>query len=309
MTHHKVHGSHHKHITHNNTQNNNITAPPVTNNNYYFDFYPYNSPYQINKNTTPENNSSESLKNQPQKESTQLHFPSIYHPLEWVSHDTQKELKEWISLKTNIETIYYISSSLLLIVAIFALYVTRRQVLHARDERLVTTYIEITKGWDALDWHKQNINMFLGNNGVLESKEIRDIQVRESAEIILSFLEDVGHQCRKKYLSINDVADMIGDGMAGFTTTLLPYIEFKRRQVIKVPNFTSTSFYSNTLWLHERIGKTRRFSINGYGGGKKLNKLLKIKKQALISKTRALWAWPRVSVSWFLELLRRARHR
>jgi hypothetical protein len=186
---------------------------------------------------------------------------------------------EWISYKKNLETLYFCANIGLFVMAPLAFAAAIWQVFHARKARLASTYQVISKDWDRLETHKANIKRLLvgddhercgasvlavieGNlSPILPVTEADTPSISDSADTLLSYLEEVGHLCRNKYLRARDVSDMIGDGLATFLKILMPYIRYTREGGDGV---TSQTYYANCLWLHKKLTKLRprRFSLS-----------------------------------------------
>jgi hypothetical protein len=162
------------------------------------------------------------------------------------------------------------------------------QLRQARQSRLAATYLAISKEWDALVAARTLITIspfetrdcadhaqrgallleildrrvpFMPDHDIagIENEILRQ-DLDRSLDQILSYLEDLGLLCRKGYVSLADVADIIAPSIAEIVGIMRPYIERERSSYD--PGLT---IYANTLWLYERVVCSAQFGIPGYG--------------------------------------------
>jgi hypothetical protein len=162
------------------------------------------------------------------------------------------------------------------------------QLRQSQKSRLASTYLAISKEWDALTSISRLITTsafetrdcedhahrgallldildrrapFLPEHDIfsIENEILRD-DLDRGLDTILSYLEDLGLLCRKGYVSEGDVADIIGPSIVEVVCIMLPYIERERSSYEAGP-----TIYANTLWLYERINCSTQFGISGYG--------------------------------------------
>jgi hypothetical protein len=102
-------------------------------------------------------------------------------------------------------------------------------------------------------------------------------EVIEAITIILSYIEDVGLLCRKRYVRIEDVNDIIGPSIVLQVSLSTIYIsEFRRKN-------KSSAKYANAIWLYKRLRKKRPFQVHGFGQDR-----LAIRS---LHKARSGWRW------------------
>ncbi len=172
----------------------------------------------------------------------------------------------------SLEGAYFVANILLVVVAAVALFVTRRQSIHAQKARVISVYMDIFRKWDApeLVASRDKLRSLLGgfdpsnaaNQLDLLLRQLRNKNLPEYSEFLelLGFIEETGYLCRAEYLDIKDVANNIGSSLTYCITSLLPHVVWRRGNVDR-----ATTVYANFIWLHEELPIQVKFAVAGYG--------------------------------------------
>jgi hypothetical protein len=186
-----------------------------------------------------------------------------------------------------IEVIYFLTNSFVAAATIVALFFARVQIRHLRKQNREATrarkaemYLDISKQWDSSkivkarndlyeldEFFEKHKTRILGQNindradyfrYVLTAAEKHD-DIYTAYIAVSSFTEDIGLLCRRKYVRLKDINDIIGDGLRETIGMVIGQIVAERRQD------GAQSYYAQTLWLYERLNKMSSFSVEGYG--------------------------------------------
>ena len=214
-------------------------------------------------------------------------FPVDVLPVRDILHGAAEEGKTAYKTSKNIlELLNFLSGPLLWLTAVVAFAITFRQLSEARKQRLSEVLIGVSKDWDNLEPHRQTIRgyyegragdtrveagllilkILLKQEPAIPGSDLQDVvndyhveNLKQSVDTVLSYLEDVGHLCRKRYLRKADVCDIIGNSIEQSIEILLPPIREERK------SDGGDAVYANALWLYEGSLKFRLFRISGYG--------------------------------------------
>ena len=154
-----------------------------------------------------------------------------------------------------VELVYFLTNSMVALVAILAIRFAQRQVLHAQEQNKITSaqtetsimiaqagvYMRLVEkiASDAMEagiyFYKKLSTEYAklqtaDSLGTYAHKEIDKFDDKDMARLIefLTFLEDVGLMARRRYLSMDDVFFLLEGPLKDFGDVFMHYMEYRR---------------------------------------------------------------------------------
>ena len=177
----------------------------------------------------------------------------VYHGITGASNTPYDATRKTLELAS------FASSTALVIIGFVAFCVTWRQLREVQKSRLAPVYMEISHRWDSDGLSRSRS----GISARMLDGTIKNLLPRNNADpayhdflIVVSFLEDIGLLCRKRYLSLEDIADIIGSSIIYYIDALRPQIDAARAS--EESKITREAKYANTLWLRDNLLRIRQ---------------------------------------------------
>jgi hypothetical protein len=176
-----------------------------------------------------------------------------------VYHDSKAATPGPYTITRNLlEVINFTATAIVAGIALVAFIVTWSQLREVRKSRLAPVYMEISQKWDSdgLAAARFGINVRI-SDGTLNKPLPPNLQLAADRDflMVISYLEDIGLLCRRGYLDIGDMADILGSSMIHYIDALRPQIDRERRDA--GDRIRREAKYANILWLRSNLEKIR----------------------------------------------------
>ncbi|MGB0696002.1 MAG: DUF4760 domain-containing protein [Rhodospirillaceae bacterium] len=169
--------------------------------------------------------------------------------------------------KQNIETIYYVTNSLLFLVALGAAVFAGHQFLAAKEQNKnlknthrAQVFLDIQEIWDTGPMREAKILIVeycrvrdstdrVEINRLFSEKMTKLYMTREyfNYSPALHFIENIGLMVRRGYLTIEDINDILG------TAVFQIFDLFEKHIQDLQTKFGSKTFYENAIWLNSAL--------------------------------------------------------